>query len=75
MLGCCRPTRVLAIGSDEAQSTDDFQDRATSRQWQLDGASELVAARGRIVAEYFEIGHTRRLAWQHRPQASALLAR
>lgn len=55
-------------------STVDFQDRATSQRWQLASASELVAGHGRIVAEYFDHGMSRSLAWADRPQAARLLA-
>jgi DNA invertase Pin-like site-specific DNA recombinase len=55
-------------------STEDFQDEASSRTWQRHAADELVAGHGRIVVEYFDVGHSRRLAWADRPQAAALLA-
>ncbi|WP_225852071.1 hypothetical protein [Micromonospora sp. AMSO12t] len=45
-----------------------------SRHWQRDCASELVAAHGMIVAEYFDVGCSRRRGWRQRPQAAALLA-
>ncbi|MDG4799919.1 recombinase family protein [Micromonospora sp. WMMD980] len=55
-------------------STVEHQDRVTSRHWQWDCAIELVAAHGVIVAEYFDIGCSRRRSWRQRPQAAALLA-
>jgi site-specific DNA recombinase len=55
-------------------STDDHQDPISSRRWQLDNATELIAGHGRIVAEFFDIGVSRRLAWPDRPQAAAVLA-
>jgi DNA invertase Pin-like site-specific DNA recombinase len=55
-------------------STEDYQDRVSSLRWQLESARELVAGNGRIVAEFFDIGHSRRRAWPNRPEAAALLA-
>ncbi|SCL43151.1 hypothetical protein GA0070615_6299 [Micromonospora aurantiaca] len=55
-------------------STIEHQDRVTSRHWQRDCASELVAGHGLIVAEYFDAGCSRRRGWRQRPQAAALLA-
>lgn len=55
-------------------STSDYQDPVSSRRWQLDVATELIAGRGRIVVEFFDIGCTRELSWAQRPQAAALLA-
>jgi hypothetical protein len=55
-------------------STDDFQDRVTSLRWQLEVAVEVIADSGRIVAEYFDVGYSRRRPWPQRPQAAALLA-
>jgi len=46
----------------------------SSRQWQYDNAARLIDGHGRIVAEYFDVGYSRSLAWTHRPQAAALLA-
>lgn len=56
-------------------STVEHQDRATSRNWQLDCATELVSGHGAIVTEYFDVGCSRRRSWRHRPQSAALLAR
>jgi DNA invertase Pin-like site-specific DNA recombinase len=55
-------------------STRRFQDRASSRRWQLDAARDLVTGHGATVAEYFDTGHSRRLAWADRLAAAALLA-
>ena len=55
-------------------STEDYQDPVTSRARQRDQAGALVAAHGRIVAEFFDIGQSRTLAWARRPQAAALVA-
>jgi site-specific DNA recombinase len=55
-------------------STLEHQHDRTSRQWQHDNAARLITGHGRIVAEYFDIGHSRSEPWAHRPQAAALLA-
>ena len=55
-------------------STEDWQDPVTSRARQRDQAAALVAGYGRIVAEFFDTGYSRTLAWARRPQAAALIA-
>jgi site-specific DNA recombinase len=55
-------------------STEDYQDPVTSRARQWDQAAALVAEFGLIVAEFFDVGWSRVLAWSRRPQAAALLA-
>jgi len=55
-------------------STEDYQDPVTSRARQRDQAAALVAGFGLIVAEFFDVGWSRVLAWSRRPQAAALLA-
>src|SRR6516162_4544863 len=55
-------------------STEDWQDPVTSRARQLQQAVMLVAGRGVIVAEFFDTGYSRTLAWPRRPQAAALVA-
>lgn len=55
-------------------STEDFQDRLSSSRWQRDFAEDLIADRGRITAEFFDSGVSRRIPWPERPQASLLLA-
>jgi hypothetical protein len=54
-------------------STGRFQDPASSREWQRENAMRVIDGRGRIVAEYFDVGCSRTLAWHYRPQAAALL--
>lgn len=54
-------------------STEDYQDPVTLRQWQWANATELITGKGTVVAEYFDVGFTRRLAWSRRPRAAALL--
>ncbi len=55
-------------------STGYWQDPVTSRARQLAQAVMLVAGRGVIVAEFFDTGQSRVLAWPRRPQAAALVA-
>ena len=45
----------------------------TSRAWQREIASALVAGSGVITGEFFDVGCSRRVAWERRPQAAALL--
>lgn len=55
-------------------STEDQQDPASSRAWQLRRALELIEpAGGAIVTEFFDIGQSRSLPWKRRPEASKLL--
>jgi site-specific DNA recombinase len=54
-------------------STEDNQDPAASRAWQLRRATELVAPTGTIVREFFDVGVSRSLPWQRRPRAAELL--
>jgi site-specific DNA recombinase len=56
-------------------STAEFQDPATSRTWQREMAAALIAGCGAITAEFFDVGCSRRVAWERRPQAAALLER
>jgi site-specific DNA recombinase len=56
-------------------STEDQQDPEASRLWQLGRARALIEpAGGQIVAEYFDVGHSRALPWKRRPYATTLLA-
>ena len=54
-------------------STEDWQDPVTSRARQRDQAAALVAGHGTIVAEFFDAGESRTLAWARRRQAAALV--
>jgi hypothetical protein len=55
-------------------STEDQQDPASSRAWQLRRALELIEpADGAVVEEFFDIGQSRSLPWKRRPEASRLL--
>lgn len=44
-------------------STEDLQNPVASREWQLARAEALVAGRGRIVAEFFDVGQSRAVSW------------
>jgi site-specific DNA recombinase len=55
-------------------STEDHQDEEASRGWQLRRSRQLIEPHGGvIVAEFFDVGHSRSLPWHRRPQASLLL--
>jgi len=55
-------------------STEDQQDPASSKQWQLSRAESLIGPHGgEIVAEFFDIGQSRSLPWKRRPEANRLL--
>jgi site-specific DNA recombinase len=55
-------------------STEDWQDPRVSRARQREQAEALVRGHGVIVAEFFDAGQSRSVAWGRRPQAAALLA-
>jgi DNA invertase Pin-like site-specific DNA recombinase len=55
-------------------STDDWQDPVTSRARQREQAGALARGHGVIVAEFFDAGQSRTVAWGRRPQAAALVA-
>ncbi len=55
-------------------STEDWQDPVTSRARQREEAGAPVRGHGQIVAEFFDAGESRTLAWARRPQAAALVA-
>src|ERR1700687_3043890 len=50
-------------------STEDWQDPVTSRARQREQAGALVCGHGVIVAEFFDTGESRTVAWGRRPQA------
>src|SRR5688572_19449458 len=55
-------------------STEDQQDPASSRGWQLARAQSLNDPNdGEVVEEFFDIGQSRSLPWKRRPQAARLL--
>ena len=55
-------------------STEDWQDPASSLTRQREQAWALVRGHGSIVAEFFDVGQSRSVAWARRPQAAALVA-
>ncbi|MEU3645240.1 hypothetical protein AB0E59_17800 [Lentzea sp. NPDC034063] len=55
-------------------STSTFQDVQTSRAWQRAVSEELIDGVGSVVAEFFDVGVSRRWSWLDRPEAGALLA-
>jgi site-specific DNA recombinase len=55
-------------------STEDWQDPVTSRARQRAQAEALVRGHGRVVAEFFDSGQSRTVAWARRPQAAVLVA-
>ena len=50
-------------------STEDWQDPVTTRARQREQAEALVRGRGVIVAEFFDAGQSRTVAWGRRPEA------
>ena len=55
-------------------STEDWQDPVSSRARQREQAGALVRGHGVIVAEFFDVGESRAVAWARRPQAATLVA-
>jgi DNA invertase Pin-like site-specific DNA recombinase len=56
-------------------STEDQQDPASSKNWQLTRSIQLIEpSGGEIVAEYFDIAQSRSLPWKRRPEAARLLS-
>jgi hypothetical protein len=55
-------------------STEDWQDPVTSRARQREQAQSLVRGHGVIVAEFFDAGQSRTVAWGRRPEAASLVA-
>jgi DNA invertase Pin-like site-specific DNA recombinase len=56
-------------------STEDNQDPETSRAWQQRNARNLVEPLGgRIVEDFFDIGFSRSVPWERRPESARLLA-
>ncbi len=55
-------------------STEDWQDPVTSLARQRAQADALVRGHGRVLAEFFDAGQSRTVAWARRPQAAMLVA-
>ena len=72
--GCETVRRRIRLAFYGRVSTEDNQDPESSRNWQLSLARQLIAPHGgEIVVEFFDVGQTRALPWQRRPQANLLL--
>jgi DNA invertase Pin-like site-specific DNA recombinase len=55
-------------------SREDNQDPETSRGWQLGNARKFVEPLGgSVTAEFFDIGQSRSVPWERRPEAARLL--
>jgi len=71
------PSGVLVQGVRFAfygrTSTAEFQDPVTSQAWQREMAEAVIADRGVIMAEFFDVGCSRRVPWERRTEAAALL--
>ena len=65
------PTKALAFYG--RTSTAAFQDPVTSRAWQREMAEAVTAGRGVIVVHFFDLGCSRRVPWERRSEAVALL--
>jgi DNA invertase Pin-like site-specific DNA recombinase len=68
------PVGALRFAFYGRLSTKEHQDSDTSRRWQLECAQDVIARAGQIVAEFFDVGFSRRRPWPSRPEASKLLA-
>ncbi|MEV4313018.1 recombinase family protein [Actinocrispum sp. NPDC049592] len=56
-------------------STEDNQDPETSHGWQVGNARKFVEPQGgEIVADFFDVGQSRSVPWERRPEAARLLA-
>jgi hypothetical protein len=54
-------------------STAEFPDPVTSRAWQREMAEAVIADRGVVVVDFFELGCSQRVPWERRSEAVALL--
>jgi hypothetical protein len=74
--GCDAPVRgSLRFVFYGRVSTEDWQDPESSRARQREQAGALVRGHGGvIVAELFDVGQSRAVAWGRRTQAAALIA-
>jgi site-specific DNA recombinase len=68
------PRGVLRFAFYGRVSTEDWQDPESSRSRQREQGGALVRGHGQIVAEFFDAGESRTVAWARRPQAAALVA-
>jgi DNA invertase Pin-like site-specific DNA recombinase len=70
----CPPGGFLRFAFYGRVSTEDWQDPGSSLARQRAQAGALVRGHGQIVAEFFDAGESRMVAWGRRPQAAALVA-
>ena len=68
------PTGALRFAFYGRLSTKEHQHSDTSRGWQLECAQDVIAGFGVVVAEFIDVGFSRRRPWPNRPQAAAPLA-
>jgi site-specific DNA recombinase len=68
------PETVCGSRSTGGYPTEDWQDPESSRARQREQADALVRGHGQVVAEFFDEGQSRAVAWGRRPQAAALVA-
>ena len=54
-------------------STEDQQDPAASRSWQVSRSRHVIGDAGKIVTEYFDLGVSRSTRWKDRPEGARLL--
>lgn len=55
-------------------STEDQQDPASSRGWQIARSRQVIEpAGGEIACEFFDVGQSRSLPWKRRPESARLL--
>lgn len=70
----CPPAERGSVAFYGRCSTEDNQDPKTSRAWQLGIATRLVSPWDLdVVAEFFDVGQSRSVPWQRRPEAHRLL--
>jgi site-specific DNA recombinase len=70
---CNRGIGVIRFAFAGRVSTEDLQDPAASRRWQLSRACQLIDGHGEIVDQFFDVGQSRAVAWSRRPESSRLL--
>ena len=67
----CGGLRFVFYGRVPAE---DWQDPVTSRARQREQAGALARGHGQILAEFFDAGQSRTVAWGRRPEAARLVA-
>ena len=66
--GCLRFAFYVRVSAEE------WQDPESSLARQREQAGALVRGHGAVMAEFFDVGQSRTVAWGRRPQAEALVA-